>query len=69
MLALIPRRARVRGAERARLAAEMRGAYEGGESIRALAESTGRSYGWVRAMLLEAGTRLRGRGGLPSAGR
>ena len=33
------------------------------ESIRALAQSTGRSYGFVHRMLSESGVTLRGRGG------
>lgn len=54
---------RVTGGERDRLAAELRRKYDNGESIRALASSTGRSYGFVHRMLSESGTSLRGRGG------
>ncbi|BBY00425.1 transcriptional regulator [Mycobacterium seoulense] len=42
---------------------ELRNAYEGGASIRTLAARTGRSYGSVHSMLLQAGTTMRGRGG------
>jgi len=54
---------RVTGGERDRLAADLRRKYDGGESIRALASSTGRSYGFVHRMLSESGVTLRGRGG------
>ncbi|HEY0689413.1 MAG TPA: helix-turn-helix domain-containing protein [Kribbella sp.] len=37
--------------------------YERGASIRAIAESTGRSCGFVHRVLSEAGVTLRGRGG------
>ena len=48
---------------RGQVAGELRTAYERGASIRALAASTGRSYGSVHAMLRESGTRMRSRGG------
>ncbi len=54
---------RVTGAEREKLAAELKRRYDSGESIRSLAASTGRSYGFVHRMLSESGTMLRGRGG------
>jgi len=54
---------RVTGGERDRLAADLRRKYDGGESIRALAQSTGRSYGFVHRILSESGVSLRGRGG------
>lgn len=54
---------RVTGSERDKLAAELRKKYDQGQSIRALAESTGRSYGFVHRILTETGTSLRGRGG------
>jgi len=54
---------RVTGGERDRLAADLRRKYDAGESIRALASSTGRSYGFVHRILSESGTSLRGRGG------
>jgi hypothetical protein len=54
---------RVTGAERGKLADDLKKRYEGGTSIRALAESTGRSYGFVHRVLTETGVTLRGRGG------
>jgi hypothetical protein len=55
--------ARISGAQRDKLAADLRRKYEGGQSIRALADSTGRSYGFVHRILSETGVELRGRGG------
>jgi hypothetical protein len=54
---------RVTGSDRDRLTSDLRKAYDGGESIRSLAASTGRSYGFVHRILSESGTTLRGRGG------
>jgi hypothetical protein len=54
---------RVTGGERDRLAAELRRKYDSGASIRTLADSTGRSYGFVHRSLTESGATLRGRGG------
>jgi hypothetical protein len=54
---------RVTGEERDRVAADLAKKYERGASIRALAEQTGRSYGFVHRVLTEAGVSLRGRGG------
>lgn len=54
---------RVTGANRDKLAADLKKKYESGSSIRALAESTGRSYGFVHRLLSESGVSLRGRGG------
>jgi autotransporter adhesin len=42
---------------------ELRVAYEGGASIRALVASTGRSNGSIHSMLRESGTTMRSRGG------
>src|SRR6266540_3509588 len=53
---------RVTGSARERLAADLKKKYSG-RSIRALAEETGRSYGFVHRMLTESGVTLRGRGG------
>lgn len=60
---------RVTGAERDRLAAELRKKYDGGQSIRTLAAASGRSYGFVHRMLSESGATLRGRGGATRAKR
>jgi Helix-turn-helix domain len=54
---------RVTGSERNSLAADLRRKYDSGSSIRSLAESTGRSYGFVHRILTESGAALRGRGG------
>ncbi len=54
---------RVTGAAREKLAADLKKKYDSGASIRALAEETGRSYGFVHRMLSESGVVLRGRGG------
>jgi hypothetical protein len=54
---------RIVGAERATLAKDLVKRYSSGESIRALASSTGRSYGFVHRVLTESGVQLRQRGG------
>jgi hypothetical protein len=54
---------RIVGSERDKLASDLRRKYENGTSIRALAASTGRSYGFIHRVLSETGVRLRGRGG------
>lgn len=59
---------RVTGSERDKLASDLRKKYDSGESIRALAESSGRSYGFIHRILSENGTTLRGRGGATRGG-
>ncbi|MFB7633211.1 helix-turn-helix domain-containing protein [Streptomyces sp. NPDC056149] len=54
---------RITGAARDELAGDIEKAYEGGASIRAIAASLGRSYGFVHGILVEGGVTLRGRGG------
>jgi hypothetical protein len=54
---------RVTGADRSKLATDLKKRYDGGESIRALANATGRSYGFIHRILTETGVSLRGRGG------
>jgi Helix-turn-helix domain len=54
---------RVTGADRTKLAGDLKKRYDAGESIRALASATGRSYGFVHRILSETGVSLRGRGG------
>jgi len=54
---------RVTGADRTKLAADLKKRYGAGESIRSLASSTGRSYGFIHRILSESGVSLRGRGG------
>lgn len=59
----IKKGARLTGVERDKLASELVTQYEQGASIRSLAESTGRSYGFVHRVLSESQVTLRGRGG------
>ena len=59
----VPKRVRVVGSDRAKLGERLRQRYEKGASIRQLVDQTGRSYGWVHRVLLDAGVTLRGRGG------
>jgi hypothetical protein len=54
---------RVTGADRTKLASDLQKRYSAGESIRALAASTGRSYGFIHRILAESGVSLRSRGG------
>ncbi|HEY1622268.1 MAG TPA: helix-turn-helix domain-containing protein [Streptosporangiaceae bacterium] len=54
---------RVTGEDRNRLATDLKNRYDAGESIRSLATSTGRSYGFIHRILTETGVALRGRGG------
>lgn len=55
--------ARITGTERSKLAIEVRKQYEKGRSIRDLADSHGRSYGFIHRLLIENEVALRGRGG------
>lgn len=55
--------ARITGSDRTKLANELSKKYASGASIRSLAESTGRSYGFVHRILTENDVRLRSRGG------
>lgn len=55
--------ARITGPARDQLTADLRNKYEKGQSIRALADGTGRSYGFVHRLLVDAQVPLRGRGG------
>ena len=60
---------RVTGSDRSKLANQLRRRYDSGESIRSLAASTGRSYGFVHRILTEIGVKLRGRGGATRSGK
>ena len=60
---------RVTGADRSKLATTLGKRYDNGESIRDLAASTGRSYGFIHRILTETGVRLRGRGGATRHGK
>lgn len=54
---------RVTGGDRDTLSSQLKGKYERGSSIRALAAESGRSYGFIHRILSESGANLRGRGG------
>jgi hypothetical protein len=54
---------RITGTQRTELAAELAQRYADGESIRAIAEGTGRSFGFVHGLIKESGVEVRGRGG------
>ena len=58
-----PRSGRLTGKDRTGLARQLRSGYEKGASIRDLAASSGRSYGFVHRLLVESGASLRARGG------
>ena len=45
------------------MATDLKKQYDKGKSIRELADSHGRSYGFVHRVLSESGVALRGRGG------
>jgi hypothetical protein len=64
---LVKKGTRVTGADREKLASELKTRYESGDSIRALAGATDRSYGFVHRILTESGASLRGRGGATRA--
>jgi hypothetical protein len=53
----------LRDDERTHVAAELAEMYAAGATIRSLVARTGRSYGVVHTLLLEAGVTLRDRGG------
>ena len=62
-MAELKKGSRITGVAREKLGSELVKKYEKGASIRALAESTGRSYGFIHRLLSESGVTLRGRGG------
>lgn len=62
-MAAIKKGARITGAARTKLATDLKKAYDKGKSIRELADTHGRSYGFVHRVLSESGVTLRGRGG------
>lgn len=55
--------ARITGSDRNKLATEVKKQYEKGRSIRELADSHQRSYGFIHRLLTENEVSLRGRGG------
>jgi predicted transcriptional regulator len=62
-VSVLKKGARITGAERTKLATELKKAYDKGKSIRELADVHNRSYGFVHRVLSESGVSLRGRGG------
>jgi predicted transcriptional regulator len=62
-VATLKKGARITGADRTKLASELKKSYDKGKSIRELADTHGRSYGFVHRVLSESGVALRGRGG------
>jgi predicted transcriptional regulator len=60
---MLKKGARITGADRTKLASDLKKQYDKGKSIRELAEAHGRSYGFVHRVLSESGVALRGRGG------
>ncbi len=67
-MAKLEKSVRIAGQSRTQLAADLKTQYEQGASIRELARATGRSYGFIHAVLTEAQEPLRGRG-LPGTAR
>ncbi len=67
-MAKLEKSVRIAGQSRTQLAADLKTQYEQGASIRELARATGRSYGFIHAVLTEAQVSLRGRG-LPGTAR
>lgn len=55
--------AKIKGAQRERVTKLIKQQYARGRSIRHIASSIGRSYGFVHGVLTESGTPLRTRGG------
>ena len=66
-MAVLKKGARITGADRTKLANDLRKQYDKGRSIRELAETNNRSYGFVHRVLSESGATLRGRGGATRA--
>jgi predicted transcriptional regulator len=62
-MATLKKGARITGNDRSKLATDLKKQYDKGKSIRELAASHGRSYGFVHRVLSESGATLRGRGG------
>ena len=62
-MAVLKKGDRILGAERTKLAADLKRQYAKGRSIRELAATHGRSYGFIHRVLSESEVDLRGRGG------
>jgi len=63
MMVALKKGARITGQQREDLAGTFGKRYEAGESVRSLAASSGRSYGFVHRLLVESGHVMRARGG------
>ena len=61
-MAKLEKSVRIAGQSRTQLGADLKTQYEQGASIRELARATGRSYGFIHAVLTEAQVPLHGRG-------
>ncbi|MGL4304733.1 MAG: helix-turn-helix domain-containing protein [Mycobacteriaceae bacterium] len=61
--ATVSKGARIIGESRNQLQDELKAKYEAGASIRTVAKTTGRSYGFIHKVLVESAVNLRGRGG------
>jgi hypothetical protein len=61
-VAKLEKRVRIAGQSRTQLTADLKAQYEQGASIRELTRATGRSYGFIHDVLIEAQVPLRGRG-------
>jgi len=66
-VAKLEKSVRIAGQSRTQLGADLKTQYEQGASIRELTRATGRSYGFIHAVLTEAQAPLRGRGAPNSA--
>ncbi len=66
-MATLKKGARITGSDRTKLAIDLKKQYDKGRSIRELAATHGRSYGFVHRVLSESGVSLRGRGGATRA--
>jgi hypothetical protein len=62
-LSQLPKSKRIVGTQRDELAKSLKEQYERGVSIRTLAATTGRSFGFIHTLLLEGGVAMRARGG------
>jgi Helix-turn-helix domain len=62
-MAELKKGSRITGVARDKLGSQLVRKYEKGSSVRALAEETGRSYGFIHRVLSESGVTLRSRGG------
>ncbi len=63
MSSKLPKGSRITGEGRTDLASTLVERYSRGDSIRAIADDIGRSYGFVHGMLAESGVPMRSRGG------